>query len=330
MSIKVGQVGVGHLGERHCDILTSIADAQLIGVYDIDAERSQSIANKIKVQSFTSFQDLLSEVEAVIVAVPTRNHFEIVKEALDNKRHVFVEKPITSAVPEAEEIVQMARQNDLVLQVGHIERYNPAFTNLTSRKLEPMFIEAHRLASFDIRGTDVAVVLDLMIHDLDLILNLVASPIQRIDASGLAVVSPEIDIANARVQFQNGCVANITASRISQKKMRKMRLFQRDAYISMDFLTRCSEIYKLEPEPDVRAPKAFLLGSMEKNGVKKYFSYEKVNGENEDALKSELASFIKCVITGEKPLVDGEAAKKVLQVATEITSIIEEQNMRSQ
>lgn len=328
MRIKIGQVGVGHLGERHCAALSQIPKAELAGIFDINLEKSLRISKTHRIKSFTVFEDLLAEVEALIVAVPTRYHFEIVQKALSHKVHVFVEKPITTTVAEADELIRIAEKQNLILQVGHIERFNPALQALSHEALIPMFIESHRLASFNPRGTDVAVVLDLMIHDLDIILNLVKSPIQRIDASGVAVISPEIDIANARIKFENGCVANVTASRISHKKMRKMRLFQKDAYISIDFLNRYTEVYRLsEVSSDDENSRRLVLGQIDKNGEKQ-ITYEKLEGRNYDPLKMELLAFLKAVISREKPLVDGNAARKVLGLATEITRIIEDQNSK--
>lgn len=318
MRIKIGQVGVGHLGERHCAALSEIPKAELVGIFDINFEKSHKIARSYRVKSFNGLEDLLREVQALIVAVPTRHHYEIVRIALSNKVHVFVEKPIATTVAEADELIRLAEKQNLILQVGHIERFNPAIQVLSLETLAPMFIEAHRLASFNPRGTDVAVVLDLMIHDLDIILNLVKTRIKRIDANGVAVVSPEIDIANARINFENGCVANVTASRISQKKMRKMRLFQKDAYISIDFLHRYSEIYQLVKIP----PEA------KNNYSEKQITYKKLEGRNCNPLKMEILAFLGSLISGERPLVDGLAGRKVLGLATEITRIIEEQNSK--
>jgi predicted dehydrogenase len=329
VKIRLGQVGVGHLGVRHCSVLTEIADAELVGLYDIDFEKSRQVARAHGVKAFSNLPDLLAQVQAVIIAVPTRHHFEIAQAALTNKVHVFVEKPMTATVAEAEQLVRLAEEEQLILQVGHIERFNPAWQALATRALNPKFIESHRLASFDPRGTDVAVVLDLMIHDLDLILSIVPSEIERIDASGVSVVSPEIDIANARIQFENGCVANVTASRISQKKLRKMWLFQKDAYISIDFFLRTSEMFKLEQQAvNKENSQVFSLGAIDNSFSGREIVYKCLDNEIPDPLKLELKAFLKSVISGKPPLVDGVTGKKVLELATEIIKIIEEQTLK--
>ncbi|MFQ5822627.1 MAG: Gfo/Idh/MocA family protein [bacterium] len=326
MKIKVGQVGVGHLGARHCAALAEILEAELIGIFDIDFERSRQVAQTYEVKVFTDLEELLAQVQALIVAVPTCHHFEIVQAALTNKVHVFVEKPITATVAEADELIRLTENNHLVLQVGHIERFNPAWQALASESLNPRFIESHRLASFNPRGTDVSVVLDLMIHDLDLILHLVPSTIKKIDASGVSVVSPEIDIANARILFENGCVANVTASRISQKKLRKMWLFQKDAYISIDFFQRISEAFKLVKQPvSTKNDQVFSLNAIDRSSSNKQIVYERLAEGIHDPLKMELKAFLKSVYSGEKPLVDGITGKKVLELAIEIIKIIEQQ-----
>ncbi|MFQ6113095.1 MAG: Gfo/Idh/MocA family protein [bacterium] len=329
MKIEVGQVGVGHLGGHHCSVLAELPDAELVGIYDIDSEKSRRVARTHGVRAFSELHELLAQVQALIVAVPTRHHFDIAQAALSNKVHVFVEKPITATVAEADELIRLAEKERLILQVGHIERFNPAWQALASEKLNPMFIEAQRLASFNPRGTDVAVVLDLMIHDLDLILSIVPGPAKRIDASGVSVVSPEIDIANVRIQFESGCVANVTASRISQKKMRKMRLFQKDAYISVDFIRRFSEVFRLAKQPTT--PKHDRIHSLEaliNCSPRDQIIHERLVTEAQDPLKMELEAFLKSVASGEKPLVDGVTGKKVLELATEIMTIIEEQPQR--
>ncbi|MFQ5708626.1 MAG: Gfo/Idh/MocA family protein [bacterium] len=325
--IKVGQIGVGHLGTMHCSALMDLAEVDLQGVFDLDFEKSRSVASKFKVKSYATLDALLSQVQAVIVAVPTRSHHEVVKKALANNVHVFVEKPITAEVEEAEELIRIADDRKSILQVGHIERFNPALAALNREALHPRFIEARRLATFNKRGTDVAVVLDLMIHDLDIILNLVDSSVASFEASGVAVVSSEIDIANARIQFKNGCVANVTASRISQKRIRGMRLFQKDAYISLDFMNRSAGIYRLCKKP-VASPnhRTVLLGSFKRNGVENYIAYEDLEVPSVDPLKSELSAFLQCVRSGASPPVDGVAGKRVLQLAIDITRTIEKQN----
>lgn len=321
--LKVGIAGVGRLGRYHGQNFLQIPSVNLVGVYDIDKVRGQRVANELGVEFYSDYLKLLADAEAVSIAVPTKKHFELCECALDLKKSVFVEKPFTATIDEARKIIKLAENNGVTLQVGHIERFNPAFEKLDLKLLQPKFIETHRLASFDTRGTDVAVVLDLMIHDIDLTLSIVDSPISNIDASGVAVISDTEDIANARIQFQNGCVANLTTSRISLKKMRKMRLFQKNLYISLDLLAGLAEIYKLKPLADlepVQTPIAW--GVIERDNQRKQIIYEKLQSEGENALKSELEAFVDAVIQKEKPVVTGEDGLKALEVATLILNKI--------
>ncbi|HDL78465.1 MAG TPA: Gfo/Idh/MocA family oxidoreductase, partial [Bacteroidetes bacterium] len=227
--VKIGVVGLGKLGRLHTALLKEISKIDFVGLYDTRLPRMKEVSGEFEVQAFPSLEALLDAVDALVIAVPTQVHAEVALPALHARKHIFIEKPITATLEEADSLLRAAQENAVKIQVGHIERFNPAFLALQDETLMPMFIETHRLASFDPRGTDVAVVLDLMIHDIDLILSLVKSPIEMIDATGVAVASREADIANARIRFKNGCVANLTASRISLKKMRKMRIFQKDA-----------------------------------------------------------------------------------------------------
>ncbi len=323
--LKVGIAGVGRLGRYHGQNLLQIPSANLVGIYDIDKDRGQRVASELGVEYFSDYLKLLNSTDAVSVAVPTKKHFELCECALDLKKAVFVEKPITATVNEAQRLIELAENNGLVLQVGHIERFNPAFKKLDMESLKPKFIETHRLASFDTRGTDVAVVLDLMIHDIDLTLSIVDSPISHIDASGVTVISDTEDIANARIQFRNGCVANLTTSRISLKKMRKMRLFQKDLYISLDLLAGLAEIYKLKPLADLEpAQTPIAWGVIERDGQRKQIVYNKVQSEGENALKAELQAFIDAVLQKDKPVVSGEDGLKALEVANIILNKIRE------
>jgi len=232
--VKVGVIGVGHLGRHHTRVYRQLPQAQLVGVHDIDSEKAQKVAKEFDTRYFENLDDLLERTDAVSLVVPTTIHYALACDILDQGKNLLIEKPITETVKQAEELVSLAGAKNVILQVGHIERFNPAFKAIENLKLEPKFIESHRLAQFNPRGTDVAVILDLMIHDLDLILSLVKSEVKRIDAAGVSVISDSEDIANARLTFENGCVANITASRISARPLRKMRLFQRNSYISLD------------------------------------------------------------------------------------------------
>ncbi len=324
--LRIGVIGVGKLGTYHCQALARIPGATLVGVYDCSEAARHQATLTLGATAYPRLEELLAQVDGVVVAVPTVAHLEVCRQALLRGVHVFVEKPIASTVAEADEMIALARQKNLTLQVGHIERFNPAIRALEGTQLSPLFIESHRLAPFDPRGTDVAVVLDLMIHDIDIILSLVHSEVVRIDANGVAVVSHEPDIANARLQFANGCVANVTASRISQRKMRKMRLFQRDTYISIDFLLRITELFQLvdidAPEP----PQSFsaLLGQIDKGAKRRKVLYTKLSPPEQDPLQAELEDFVRAVRTGTDPLVTGEDARRALTVASEIVSIVKQ------
>lgn len=323
-NIRVGVAGVGRLGQLHARLYREVEGAELAGVYDIDAARAQVLAHELGVRRFDSFADLLASTEAVSIVVPTVFHFELGKAALEANKHVFIEKPITTTVDEASRLIALAALQKCVLQVGHIERFNAALRALENFSLAPRFIESHRLASFDPRGTDVAVVLDLMIHDIDIILTLVKSPLVRLDANGVAVVSEEADIANARLQFANGCVANVTASRISQQKMRKMRIFQRDAYVSIDFLQGLTEVFRLVSPEDAMNTGSFpvVLGKLDQGARQRHIIYEKLQAPEGNALKMELQSFVNAIRTGAPPPVTGEDGRRALEVATTITEVI--------
>jgi predicted dehydrogenase len=324
--IKVGIAGVGKLGTFHCNTLSQMPDAELAGVYDIDETRAKETAERFRCAAFLSYEEMLQSVDVVGIAVPTTLHHRYTLPAISGGKAVFVEKPIAATIEEAAEMAALAAEKKVALQVGHIERFNPAIRALEHLLPDPMFVESHRLAPFDPRGTDVAVVLDLMIHDIDIILSLVKSKVTHIEASGVAVVSDEVDIANARLQFANGCVANVTASRISQRKMRKMRLFQRDAYISIDFLQRLSEVFRIV-DPDEAAPSTVVLGQIEKGKRKRHIIYEQPQTPEGDAMRAEWQAFLEAVRNNTRPIVNGEDGLKALQVAEEITRIIA-QNMR--
>jgi predicted dehydrogenase len=316
--LRIGIIGVGHLGTHHVKMLLQIPSAELVGIFDVDGERMRALANEFGVQSFSSVESLLRDVHAVSIVAPTRKHFEIAWEAIKREIHVFIEKPITSTTDEARSLVQLAKDKNVKLQVGHIERFNPAILALEKYHLQPMFVESHRLAQFNPRGSDVGVVLDLMIHDIDIIMSLVHSPVKHIDANGVAVVSDSVDIANARIQFENGCVANVTASRISQKKMRKMRMFQRDAYISVDFLDGVAEVFRLVDEGDESAKSTMMLGAIDSGTMKRNIVYEQPEIKDVNALKYELELFIDAVLNNHEPMVTGEDGLRALQVAHDI------------
>ncbi|MBI1804767.1 MAG: Gfo/Idh/MocA family oxidoreductase [Ignavibacteriae bacterium] len=323
----VGVIGVGHLGSLHAKMLAGISSVELVGVSDIDFSRTETVAKEVGVKAFESLDELLVHVKAVTIATPTSTHFAIASKVIEKRIHAFIEKPITSSVEEAEGLIRLARKHNVKIQVGHIERFNPALLALEQYELKPMFVESHRLAQFNPRGTDVAVVLDLMIHDIDIILSLVQSPVEKIDANGVAVISDTIDIANARLQFENGCVANVTASRISQKKMRKMRLFQRDAYISLDFSEGLAEIYRLTDGSGKAGSSAMMLGHIDSGKVKKTIVYEQPEMKEVNALKYELELFVGAILHDTKPVVTAEEATLALRIAHDIMEKINRQKL---
>ncbi len=322
--LKVGVIGAGHLGRLHTKMLNHISACELAGIYDINHERARIVSGEFKVKSFTSLDELLNLVDAVSIAATTSAHYELAKKCFEKNIHVFIEKPITASITQAEEIVQLAADKKLKLQVGHIERFNPALISLEKFIVQPMFIQTDRLSQFNPRGTDVAVVLDLMIHDIDIILSLVKDDVKNIEASGVAVVSDTIDIANARIQFRNGAVANVTASRISQKKMRKMRIFQKDNYIALDFITGVSEVYRLIPLDEKVNSSAISFGEIGIGERKKRVVYEQPEIKEINALKYELELFIDSVLNDKQPVVSGSEGLKALKVADIILKKIEE------
>ncbi|MEO1518597.1 MAG: Gfo/Idh/MocA family oxidoreductase [Bacteroidota bacterium] len=247
--LKIGVLGAGHLGKIHLKCIQQIPTYQLVGFYDPDEKKARQVAQEFGIPCLASEAALMEAVDVVDIVTPTTTHFDLARLAIQKKKHLFIEKPLTNRIEEARQLLQLGQAADLKIQVGHVERFNPAMQALKGKLIDPMFIEAHRLAAFNPRGTDVSVILDLMIHDLDIVLHLVRSDIRHISASGVAVLSEQADICNARLEFDNGCVANLTASRISLKQMRKLRMFQRDAYISLDFLNKQAQLIRLFDEP---------------------------------------------------------------------------------
>ena len=325
--LRIGVAGVGHLGKLHVKMLADMPGVQLAGVFDTDETKAKSVAAEYGTRAWSTLDALMEQVDAITVATTTTAHFAVASEALQRGVHVFLEKPITETVAEANEICRLARERNVIVQVGHIERFNPAILALEGFPLQPLFVESHRLAQFKPRGTDVAVVLDLMIHDIDLILTFVKSPVRQIDANGVAVVSDTIDIANARIQFESGCVANVTASRISQRAMRKMRLFQPNAYISLDFAEGMAEVFRLvgEDAPDVRG--AMVLGEMGLGKNRKKIVYEQPEPREVNALRHELGLFVSAVANGTAPVVTADDARRALEVATSIMQKISQQQL---
>jgi predicted dehydrogenase len=305
---------------------SEISAAAFVGAFDTDKGKCEGVVSSYPgVRSFSSLDELFANVDAVSVATVTSQHFEVAKRALNAGVHVLIEKPITQTVSEADELIALAKVKGCAIQVGHIERFNPAILALESYNLKPMFIESHRLAQFNPRGTDVAVVLDLMIHDIDVILSLVRSPVSRIDANGVAVVSESVDIANARLQFENGCVANVTASRISQNKMRKMRMFQFNGYISIDFLQGLAEVFRLVDDGATVGQTTMLLGQIGEGKKKRNIVYEQPEVKEVNALKYELESFVESVREKKDPVVSGVDGRLALDVAQRILNSIQVQ-----
>ncbi|MGB2869480.1 MAG: Gfo/Idh/MocA family oxidoreductase [Bacteroidota bacterium] len=326
--INVGVVGVGHLGSLHARLYAGLENANLVGVHDVDESRANKLAAELKTRSFRQLEELLAAVQAVSIVTATKAHHATAMAALRMGVHTFVEKPLTETIEQGRELVKEADSRKLKIQVGHIERFNPAILALEDYNIKPLFIESHRLAQFNPRGSDVAVVLDLMIHDIDLILSLVQSRVVRIDANGVAVVSDSVDIANARLQFENGCVANVTASRISQNKMRKMRLFQQDAYISIDFAQGLAEVFRLVDEGDHHAKATMMLGKIDQGTRKRVIVYEQPEVKETNALKYELDLFLQSIQNNTPPPVTGRDGLQALEVAQEILDKIESQTVK--
>ncbi len=313
--LRIGVFGAGHLGKIHLRCLEQVAGAQLIGYYDPD----EAVASKLPtLPRFNSPTALMKAVDVVDIVSPTITHFELARLALQQGKHVFIEKPVTHLLEEAEALLQLSRAKKLKVQVGHVERFNPALLALRDISLQPMFIEAHRLALFNPRGTDVSVVLDLMIHDLDILLSLVEAKVTSVRASGVAVVSDTPDIANARVEFDNGCVANLTASRISIKQMRKLRLFQQDAYISLDFLKHEAQIIRLFDAADPNAPPADEAMELSTKSGKKLLQMQLAETEEGNAIQMELQSFVDCILQGGEPAVSLQEAHRAMVLAHQI------------
>ena len=318
--LKVGVLGAGHLGKIHLKLLNQSEKYELVGFYDPDSEMAKKVSQEFGYHLFNSVSELIDAVEVVDIVTPTLSHFDCAKVAITKGRHIFIEKPITNTVTEAEALKTLASTYHIMGQVGHVERFNPAFKAVRHTIENPMFIEAHRLAEFNPRGTDVPVVLDLMIHDIDIVLNVVKSKIKNIHASGVAVISETPDIANARIEFENGCVANLTASRISLKNMRKARFFQKDAYISVDFLEKKSEIVKMKDVP--KNPDEFAMILQNAEGIKKQIYFENPTIAPNNAILEELETFADAIINETEPVVTLSHGGKALQVAYAIINEI--------
>ncbi|MBK8339997.1 MAG: Gfo/Idh/MocA family oxidoreductase [Flavobacteriales bacterium] len=311
---RIGVLGAGHLGRIHMQQALQLPELELIGFHDPDPDKASQAALEYGVPAWPTVHALIERCELVDIVTPTLSHHALAMQALEAGRHVFIEKPLTNTLEEGRDLVERAERSGLKVQVGYVERFNPAFQAALPSLHNPMFIEAHRLAQFNPRGTDVPVILDLMVHDIDLVLRVVKSPVESVHASGVAVVSDSPDIANARILFANGCVANLTASRISMKNMRKMRFFQRDAYIAVDMLTKEAEIVRMEPvtgEPD---PFAVTL-DLGKDRGKRAISFEKPEVPAMNAIREELRAFARCVINDLVPEVTAQEGYATLELA---------------
>lgn len=306
--LNTAVIGVGYLGKFHAQKYASLDDSKLIAVCDTNKTIAKEIADEHGVDVYDDYHQLVGKVDAVSIVVPTQKHYEVAKFFLENNIHVLLEKPITSTVEQAQELVAIAKQHNLKFAIGHLERFNPAVMALGDVLKQPLFIESHRIAPFNPRGADVNVVLDLMIHDIDIILDFVSSPVKNINAKGVKVLSQDIDIANARIEFENGCVANVTASRVSMKSERKMRLFQNDAYISIDFQDKRLSLHR--------------KGSGELFPGISDIDSEECNFEQGDALLSEIAAFLDCIKNDTAPVVSGEDGLRALETAIEISHLL--------
>jgi len=296
--LRIGVVGVGHIGSNHARIYSELPNAELVAILDIDPARADEIGGKYKAKAVASLNEFAGMIDAASVATPTSAHFSIARDLLAHGKHLLIEKPITEKTSDARDLAQVAAEKGLVLQVGHVERFNPVLSALEQRLTHPRFIEAHRLSPYPNRSTEIGVVLDLMIHDLEIILHLVDSTLENIDAVGVPVLSRGEDIAIARLRFASGCIANVTSSRISPEKMRKIRVFQEDAYLSLDYQGQSGEIYRRVDGQITREPVAI---------------------EKEEPLRQQLASFVDCALTGGEPRVSGSHAAAALELAVEIT-----------
>ncbi|CAG0943252.1 scyllo-inositol 2-dehydrogenase (NAD(+)) [Candidatus Brocadiaceae bacterium] len=327
-NLKVAVIGVGHLGKEHARVYAELPGVELVGVVDIQRQQAEKISQQYNTQCFSNYKEVIDKVEAVSIAVPTKSHYLIAKEFLQCGVHVMIEKPMTGTVSEARELIDISKTKKAVLQAGYIERFNPAIDAIKKLSINPRFIECHRLSPFTFRSADIGVVLDLMIHDIDIILHITGSKVKKFDAVGVNVISDKEDIANVRIQFQNGCVANLTASRVSITSMRKMRLFSEDSYISIDYQKRDALIYKKSPSLTL---KALNITEMDVSTIADLKSYvfgdllkvEHITMDNCEPLKKELESFVDCIVKHKNPVVSGEEGLKAIEVANDILYEIE-------
>lgn len=314
--LKAGVLGAGHLGKIHLRLLAESDQYELVGFYDEDAINAKRVADEFGYRAFDNLNELIDQVDVIDIVTPTLSHYQCAIKAIEKGKHIFIEKPITNTLEEAKGLIDLADQKQVKGQVGHVERFNPAFLAVKDQLDQPMFIETHRLAEFNPRGTDVPVVLDLMIHDIDVVLSVVNSPVKKISSSGVSVISQSPDIANARIEFENGCVANLTASRISLKNMRKSRFFQKDAYISVDFLEKKVEVVKMKDAPTEPGQFDMILQNAE--GIKKQIYFENPDVAPNNAILDELNSLADAIENNSTPVVSLKQGKQALEVALQI------------
>ena len=314
--LKIGVLGAGHLGKIHLRLIQESSAYELVGFYDSQPQIAAKISREFGYRSFSEVDSLLDEVDVIDIVTPTISHFELGKKALEKGLHILLEKPITATVEEANELVSLAKAKGLLGMVGQVERFNPALMAANPYINTPMFIETHRLAEFNPRGTDVSVVLDLMIHDIDAILSVVQSKVIDVQASGVSIISETPDIANARLRFENGCVANLTASRISMKTMRKSRFFQRDAYVSVDFFEKKTEVVRMQNAPE--SPEDFAMILQNAEGDKKQIFFDNPEVKEGNAILMELEHFADAIKNNKEPVVSLQAGTSALEVAHQI------------
>jgi predicted dehydrogenase len=321
--VKVGVVGVGHLGKIHARVYSELPEVTLVAVADIDGEQARSTARKYNCEAFNDFHDMIDLVDAASVVVPTDLHFQVASEFIKAGKHVIVEKPMTLKLKEAEDLVSLSRQNNIIMQVGHVERFNPAVVAVREYIDSPRFIECDRISAFSFRSMDVGVVLDMMIHDIDIVLAFVDSPVEEIDAMGVSVVGPHEDMANARILFANGCIANLRASRVSRRTMRKIRIFQEDTYVSLNYGTHKAQVFKKTGDFDPAMLLEFkqnvsTVKDAQELMFKKLLTIREIDIVIEEPLKKELESFIQSIEGGTEPVVSGELGLKTMQIASHI------------
>lgn len=313
--LKIGVLGAGHLGKIHISCIQQIYDYELIGFYDTDKTVSKEVEETYGIKSFDSIEDLIKSVDVVDIVTPTLSHFDYAKKSIIASKHIFIEKPITNTTEEAKTLISLSAEANVKVQIGHVERFNPAFLSIQDKIENPMFVESHRLAEFNPRGTDVSVIHDLMIHDIDIVLSIVKSNVKRISANGVAIVSETPDIANARIEFDNGCVANLTASRVSLKNMRKTRIFQKNAYISVDFSNKDAALLQMKNVEGEVDPFSVVFDLGEEKG-KKEILFEKPTIKENNAIKDELQSFANSIKKNTQPLVTVEDGYNALRIAS--------------